>query len=266
MLRRPFTRQPTHHVGIDASNRIANGLVLAFNAATMSDALSGQGSTTSIQRVAAKGYTGLTASGTQSASFNGGLLNVTGNMTVFAFLNLAGSGGGYMVSKCQANGDAADPTPVQFGPNTSAIFLNRSSSGGFRVWSSVVVPSANADMTIAASQLDTTNSPPRFYLNGVFDTGAAVSNFGGLGSAAGPNNLLLRIGNAGALNGPFGGFIYAVFMWARILEDQEVASMHRNPWQLFAPLARSNRLFSLPAARVGSSLIVKQSVNRAYTY
>lgn len=256
MLRRPFTRQPTQAVGVDFANRITNGLVLAFNAATMSDAVTGQGSTTSIQRVAAKGYTALvsTLSGSQRASFNSPLCNVSGRMTVFAFVNMNGAGGGYCVSKANANGDGADPMPVQFGPNSTACYLNRSTSGGFRVWSGSFTPPATGDFTVAASQPDTTNTPPRFYLNGAFDTGAAVNNFGGLGSAADANNHPIKIGNNGFNNGGFGGYVYAAFLWARILEDQEVASVHRNPWQLFRPIVPA-RMLSLPAQAASAAFV-----------
>ena len=254
---------------IDWANPFARGLVVGYNGGIKYDAVAGRGSTKSgtVSSTSIGRNKGVTLGTTSSyESFVNAQANVTGAITVLAFGQIANtSADATAVSKNNANGAAADPTPFDFGVTTGGtasigkVRLARSNSGGYRVWSSVATFAANADIVIGARQSGNISASPNFFINGIKDAGAAVNLYSGAGTgAAGSNVYTVKVANRGDVGTYWnGGAIYAAFVWNRELSDAEIKAISANPWQLFKGAAR---LFKRPAGS-GVSLAIADATH-----
>jgi hypothetical protein len=184
-------------------------------------------------------------------SFGAGIIPVTGTSwigyTSVADLNVAGAitiialcrpsqltADSAVVSKNASNGGGGDTAPYIFGTSAIGGLSFGRTSVGFRVWQSTSTMVVGKDYVIGVSGAADISVPPAFYVSGIRDATAPVSQYGGGGSgASNGNNDPVRVGNRGDNATPFNGSIYAVFVWNRQLSNAEHASLAANPWQVF---------------------------------
>jgi hypothetical protein len=115
-----------------------------------------------------------------------------------------------------------------------AVSLNRANTG-FRVWNSVATVAPLQLATVAATQGANIGTAPKFYINGVFDTGTPVNRFSGSGTGAPTASATtLKIGlNSNAANQYFGE-IYDILVLNRECTAAEVAELSKNMRAVYA--------------------------------
>lgn len=144
-----------------------------------------------------------------------------------------------VVTKCETNGGSNTPFGL-FTDNGGNICLNRANFGGgtpFRVWSSGNLLVANKNYVIAATQVTDISVPPKFYVDGVFDTSAAYNLYGGTVAFGPPtgNSTSIKIGNRTDLASRCLHDVYDALVIKRVLSDGEMAEVMRSLWAVWEP-------------------------------
>lgn len=136
-----------------------------------------------------------------------------------------------IVTKCETSGGAN--TPFGFFVDNLKVSLNRSNAG-FRVWAGTVNVTSDTNTVIAATQGSNISVAPKFYINGVFDSGAASNLYGGSGTGAPTGNTTsIKIGNRTDLLSQCFHGIYDVLIFNRVLSAAEIAELSRNIWAVW---------------------------------
>jgi hypothetical protein len=149
-----------------------------------------------------------------------------------------------IISKDTGGGGTA--TPFSLIIENGEVSLNRANTG-FRVWNSVAIATATQLNVVAATQGANISVAPKFYINGVFDTGAPVNKFGGSGTGAPTaSSATLKIGMNSNNANQFFGEIYDVLFLSRELSGPEVSELSDNIFAVWQAPAR--RLWVVPAA------------------
>jgi hypothetical protein len=138
-----------------------------------------------------------------------------------------------IVSKDAAGGGTA--TPLGFLLENGALSLNRA-NGGFRVWNSVATVPSLVVSAVAVTQGSNIGTAPKFYINGVLDTGSPVNKFGGSGTGAPTTTTAtLKIGMNTANANQFFGEIYDVVILNRECTAAEVEDLSLNMRAVWEP-------------------------------
>jgi hypothetical protein len=94
------------------------------------------------------------------------------------------------------------------------------------VWSSAATISAGADYVVAVTQTADISLAPSFFLNGVKDTGAPTSLYGGSGTGAPTGNTTsLKIGNRTDLASQSFHNVHDAFLFTEILSDSTIRAL-----------------------------------------
>ena len=234
-----YTQPQCGPLEIDWGNPITRGLLFLTIQQNPRDLVSGvQGAPGGAGYTRASGPPGIgasLASNTSSITFEGSeSCNAIGGITCLALGIFTGtSADRSAISKAASNGGTN--TPFDFGIGTSGKLRLGRANAGYRVWVSSVATTQNVPQVIAATQISDISSPPKFYLNGQLDSGAAASIYGGVGTGAAAGNVApVRAQNRGDLSTPFGGTLFLAGVWGRVLTHAEIASLSANPWQVIA--------------------------------
>lgn len=231
------TRQPAGSAQIDRGNPLARGLAYARKGGDLDTAR--RTGTRRIPRIDAvmDGFGATFGVGTT----DGILLPYGGQATLRTYLavvvwNGTGGSGGRIFDK-HSNGSAGFPEAF-FTSNTTVTYSRNHTTQPGQWTGAIPVNLTNAEAVpiVVTYDSSSTANDPKMYVRGqsvsVSETTAPVGTpvvstaEYGLG-----NRLADSIRN-------FDGLIGCFFIWDRILSDDEIAQVSRNPWQLFAPERR----------------------------
>lgn len=238
LLPHRFLAQPQYPAQLNTAHPLFGDIVLAYSAGRgLDDGKHGLGSTvgTVLSGVGQKGRYIQPGDASSYAQFADHVdYNVLGEFTVIAQIRTGGTSVQQgIVTKCETGGGANTPWALLI-ESGGAVALNRSNAGGgvpFRVWASAAALSANTHYVVAVSQGSDIGVAPKFYLNGVFDSGAATSLYGGAGTGAPTGNATsVKIGNRTDLASQFFGQVYDAFVFKRALSTSEIAALSSNIW------------------------------------
>lgn len=236
ILRTTRTAQPQQTVGVDWGNPLTRGLVFADPGTSLSNAAlmqpMGRTGTRSVVRDG-QAWRGFGASGIGSTdAVNTGFNGQSAPITIFARYirtGLGGNGVGRLWERSTAD-------TMLFSSGVPEYY--RAYSGGTGIWAFSVGDGsgdANVVVSIAVSSTGVASDVPQGYVNGRTVTLSTTAGTSGTPNA-GTSNYFIGNNPAGARN--WDGFIGEFLVWHRILSPAEVAAVHRNPWQLFAPEPR----------------------------
>ena len=222
-----WTSQPQQAVGIDWSNPITRGLVIAFNHPSKLDhaknrLASVNGTVTSSANGVSFGESSsLSVTDTPLEKFTivSGAFASASTGTLFS--RTSGSGGAYRQNYVLSLNGGTTP---RFGFETS---------GSYPYIASSISVSSGAFVVAAASYDGATQ---KVYTNGIS---------GGSQAAATPTTSIASVDTqVGAVDGTdravryTGAGIKFAYLWNRALSDAEISSISRNPWQIFKPITR----------------------------
>ena len=163
--------------------------------------------------------------------------NVLGNITVVARVRLGTIGTQQAIAIKSASSGGIDTPFALLIESDGSIALNRSNNAGgpsFRVWSSSAKLAAGQTAVIAATQNIDISIPPKFYIDGSFDTGTASSLYGGFGfGAAGSTTNPIQLGNRTDLGSRFYGNIFDVVVFSDIFSPSAVNDLSLNLDQIW---------------------------------
>ncbi|SEN71048.1 Concanavalin A-like lectin/glucanases superfamily protein [Nitrosospira multiformis] len=249
ILPRRLRSQPQYPAPLDKSNKFHERLTFAYSVGRgPSDAAHGAGSVTGAMTygVGQKGKNVKPADSSSYIAFaNNPDYNITGGITVIALVTVGGTTvQQHVISK--SSGGGGSNTPWAFGLEIGGyIFLNRANAG-FRVWQSGTALTTGRTVVIAATQGADISVAPKFYVDGVLDSVASTSLYGGSGSGAPNSNTeTVKIGNRADLGARFFGLLYDGFVLDGALSDAEVADFSRNIWAIWK--APERRIFTASA-------------------
>ncbi len=235
----PWTRQPPCPQPIDFSHPLSKDLVIAndrgINCLCMSSFTRVGTKRGVINACESLGFNSTVGIGTTD-SINTNYNTHGTTRTYFALLMRTGAGGGNFGRVFEKRVAGAQVEALYNNASDTRIYFLRTFSSGGGNWTTsngVELP-LNTLTTIALSfdESSATNDP-KIYIGGVSQTilepgtpyGSAVTN---------TDNYI--IGNRLNDNARcFDGWISLFFAWNRILSDNDIASLHLNPWQLFLP-------------------------------
>lgn len=269
LLPQRFLAQPQYAARLDPAHPLFKDIVFAYSAGRgLHDGKHGLGSVvgTMLSRVGQKGRYIQPNDASSYAQFaDNADYNVLGEVTIIAQIRTGGvtiqQG---VVTKCETSGGANTPWALLI-ESDGAVSLNRSNASGgtpFRVWASSAKLSANTNYVIAVSQVADIGVAPKFYINQAFDSGAATSLYGGLGTGAPTSNTTsVKIGNRTDLANQFFGEVYDALVFKRALSASEIAALSRNIWAAWkAPERRIwvATSFDVTVALSGQALAISQ--------
>lgn len=229
---RPWAKQPQIAVGINKTNPITNGLVLAVLPHSDVNIVTGQRSLNT--------PTGLTRSGL-----------ATGISTQFP-----GASGGYLSYTLQVGGgDMTGFCIVNTASTASQTFLGAFPSGGGSLGNYLdcesghftSVSTSGANWTLAASSLSqTTNADVRVgarFFSGagrdIWENGILTGTDSTVRTVTGLDRIIIGAYYASGFDQvQMAGAVYLSLWWNRALSPEEMRSISDNPWQVFAPLRR----------------------------
>ena len=199
--------------------------------------------------------------------------NVVGNITVIARVRLGSVGTQQAIAIKSASSGGID-TPFGFLiESDGSVALNRSNNAGgasFRVWSSSAKLAAGQTAVIAATQPTDISIPPKFYIDGSFDTGAASSLYGGAAAgAAGSTTSPIQLGNRTDFASRFFGNIFDVIIFNDVFSPHAIDGLSRDLDQIWrAPprkiwLGSATTNYTLPADS-GSFALTGTTANLEY--
>jgi hypothetical protein len=233
-VRVPRTRQPQELVGIDWSNPLTKGLVLARVPSTDGATLYGSGKI--YPRVAGIAAVAPYVGGVNDITFSiNGIPTIQGDRSFAVFASNFGHTDGYV-------------TALWSGPDGYDSLLV-----GATQFSSIFDGNATNILTVAQSE-----NPKLFAARRsgnqatVWCDGAATSNTVTGTRTITPN--LLRAGRDGSSTNTQ-SVVYLFFGWRRYVTDAEFAQINSNPWQIFEPEERLIWIPDAVSAGVGATVI-----------
>lgn len=247
-IRRPWTQQPQGADGIDWANPLTRGLRFAYNPAhalelTRQILPSVDAATTGIGPLG-RSHTG------KKLQWQTGPILPTAQSTVLAVLALPSLAAWTQVFLF-STGEAWNQYAM------FALFHNGSSySGGFASGSSgtlervlgITVAELQTPRVLSIRTQGSGTGEQQAHLDGRLTMTTTVGNASAVtpaGSVSGVGYIASSDADAGALYGD----MYLVLLWDRALSDDELLSVHRNPWRVLAP-----RRLWLPTSAAGGSL------------
>ena len=226
--------QPQTLVGIDWSNPITRGLLVAVNGATLTDLVSGKLVTqvgSSAKVVSQKGV---------SYNFDGSsyvsvpISWAAGPYTLFSF-GVSTSNASNQIYCGIANSGSSTHTAEIYREKTNSSALFIEITGGSSAQTTNVPNSSSINNFYAIAGVAYATNNRVCYVNGVAI--ASVSSTLSFVSAIDVFNVGVER-YSGALAGKFIGAIPVSCLWTRALSGTEVKSLSDNPWQIFAPIQR----------------------------
>ncbi|WON73734.1 LamG-like jellyroll fold domain-containing protein [Nitrosospira sp. Is2] len=254
-LSQRFLKQPQHAAPLDPNHPLFKDIVFAYSAGRglldgKHPGKSGSFAGTMLYGYGANGKHVRTGAANSHLAFpNIDDYNVLGEVTAVALIRQASATSqGSIVHKAETSGGTNTPFGLLV-ESTGAISFNRSNAGGstpFRVWASAATLAVNQLAVIAATQGGEISVPPKFFIDGGFDSGTPTGLYGGTGTGAPtPTSVSLKLGNRTDNFSRFSGEIYDVIILKRVLSASEIADLSRNVWAIWQ--APSRRLWVIAA-------------------
>lgn len=255
IMQTPWTRQPQQAVGIDWSNPITRGLIIAenhsnprfaaFNSPTQKVGPSYRGAGGVATRFVSSSSQYLKQSNTSLTNYPLTFLSV--------FQRASRPFDGVLIG-------------IGAGTNRQILYVNQDNiacfSGAGGTTAQAVSASNNlgsfgpGDVRCAVGVVSAANS------RSVYLDGALVGTNSTTVSTGASNTAVIGCyWNNDAPSTYFNGDIYLSLAWNRVLSDAEVQSISQNPWQIFKPLPR--RIF-VPVAAGGGTTAVTSDHNASY--
>jgi hypothetical protein len=238
IIRVPWKKQPQVAVKINRGNLLTQGLTFVYLPG-VPEIIRGRMPTTQVGSIGA-GTRGRSVAFDRSSAkvwYDGAVYAAAGPHSVFSLVtitSLASDQG--ILSKNSAN-----MIPLNHGieNTTGRIFdytYDTSSGARDAYWTSDVLTLAVGETATVGIDTDGyLQNPPRFYKNGIFETGTLRSGAFEQRLPQEVTDVPLAVGAYSAGSGFFSGSIYLVCRWNRRLSESEFKSLHADPWQLFAP-------------------------------
>jgi len=243
--RRVWTRQPQVAVGVDWSNPLTRGLIVASSPGLFGGRNAVDGGRLVVQTATASKVTKFGVALDQQAGANSAYFpaNIPSGTTTYTLITIAGA---LFLDKRfaialgdEVSGGSAQARLVLNGVQSGGTLLGKLAfieyGGGFHVQVE----------TSAATYVDPVD-PPNPHIYGVVRNGADAaiwfdgSKVASNSSASGSSTFAQRVyvSGSGYSNTVYLDQSVAAFAWLRALTDKEIVSVMGNPWQLFAPLSR----------------------------
>jgi hypothetical protein len=242
---RRLVTQPQYAAPLDKANKFRSRIKFAYSAGRgPHDGAHGLGSVTGTMTHGV-GPKGRNIRPSDASSYLGFAdnpdYNILGDITVIALVDIGGvSSQQGIITKCETSGGTNTPFGL-FIETGGAISFNRANTGAsaFRVWASSATVSSNT-YVLAVTQVADMSVAPKFYINGVLDSGSPTSLYGGSGiGAATGNTTSVKIGNKTDLGAQFFGWLYEGSILSGVLAATEIAEYSRDLYAIWqAPTRR----------------------------
>jgi hypothetical protein len=252
ILPRRFNQQPQYPAPLDAGHWAARDIVFAFSAGRgFKDGKHPElaGTLTSFTTFAfgTKGkYLQNTVPGNNAYFSNSTDHDTLGGVTILGLVQPS-SVSGQMTIASKDTGGGGTNTPFGLLLDAGGVVSLNRANAGFRVWNGVAGITAGQTAVVAATQGADISVPPKFYIDGRFDTGSPVNQFGGSGSGAPiATSEGIKLTANTAFGNRFLGGIYGVLVLNKEYSASQVAELSRNLWAIWK--AQPRRIWAVPVS------------------
>lgn len=247
-IARPWTQQPQEAVGVDWTNPLTRGLRFAHNPAHAIEATRQMRPSVDAATLGI-GPLGRSHTGSKRQWQTGPILptNQSTVLAVLALPSLAAWTYAYLFGTGEAWNQYAMFALYHNGANYFGGFAS-GGTGSLDLPLGITLADLQTPRVLSIRTQGAGTGEVQAHFDGRLTMTATVGNVSAVtpvGSVSGVGYIAASDADAGSLYGD----VYLVLVWDRALSDDELLSVHRNPWQVISP-----RRIWLPASAAGGSL------------